>query len=83
MEYGGFPQESLPTMQGGKELSSEYLCLENAALAPRVMNVMPGEDGYPAEIEITLPASMTADPLRFQRGGGRGRQRGRHQNLAV
>ncbi len=30
LEYGGFPQEDLPTMQGGKELSGEYLCLENA-----------------------------------------------------
>ena len=47
MEYSGFPQESLPTMQGGKELSREYLCLENSALSPRVMNVMPGEAGYP------------------------------------
>ena len=34
-----------------------------AALAPRILNVMPGEDGYPAEIEITLPASMTAVPF--------------------
>ena len=63
MEYGGFPQESIPTMQGGKELSGEYLCLENSALAPRVMNVMPGESGYPATIEITLPASMIAVPF--------------------
>ena len=63
MEYSGFPQESMPTMQGGKELSSEYLCLENSALSPRVMNVMPGEAGYPAEIEITLPASMIAIPF--------------------
>ena len=63
MEYSGFPQESMPTMQGGKELSSEYLCLENSALAPRVMNVMPGEAGYPAEIEITLPDSMIAIPF--------------------
>ena len=63
MEYSGFPQESLPTMQGGKELSGEYLCLENSALSPRVMNVMPGEAGYPAEIEITLPASMIAIPF--------------------
>lgn len=55
LEYGGFPQESMPTMQGSKELSGEYLCLENAALSPRLMNVMPGEDGYPATIEITLP----------------------------
>ena len=63
MEYSGFPQESMATMQGGKELSSEYLCLENSALSPRVMNVMPGEAGYPAEIEITLPDSMIAIPF--------------------
>ena len=63
MEYRGFPQESLPTMQGGKELSGDYLCLENSALSPRVMNVLPGENGYPAAIEITLPASMTAVPF--------------------
>ena len=63
MEYSGFPQESLPTMQGGKELSREYLCLENAALSPRVMNVLPGETGYPAEIEITLPENMLAIPF--------------------
>ena len=63
LEYGGFPQEDLPTMQGGKELSGEYLCLENAALSPRLMNVMPGEDGYPATIEITLPAAMTVIPF--------------------
>ena len=63
MEYSGVPQESLPTMQGGKELSADYLCLENSALSPRVMNVLPGENGYPAAIEITLPASMTAVPF--------------------
>ena len=63
MEYSGFPQESLPTMQGGKELSQEYLCLENAALSPRVMNVLPGEAGYPATIEITLPENMLAIPF--------------------
>lgn len=63
MEYSGFPQESIPTMQGGKELSSEYLCLENSTLSPRVMNVLPGEAGYPTTIEITLPASMIAIPF--------------------
>lgn len=63
MEYSGFPQESMPTMQGGKELSREYLCLENSALSPRVMNVMPGDAGYPAEIEITLPENMLAIPF--------------------
>ena len=65
MEYSGFPQESrnMSTMQGSKEISAEYLCLENSALSPRLMNVMPGENGYPATIEITLPASMTAIPF--------------------
>ena len=64
MEYSGFPQESrnMSTM-GSKEISTEYLCLENSALSPRLMNVMPGENGYPATIEITLPASMTAIPF--------------------
>ena len=65
MDYSGFPQESrnMSTMQGSKEISTEYLCLENAALCPRLMNVLPGENGYPATIEITLPASMTAIPF--------------------
>ena len=65
MEYSGFPQESrnMSTMQGSKEISAEYLCLENSALSPRLMNVMPGENGYPATIEITLPVSMTAIPF--------------------
>lgn len=26
MANRGYPQESIPTMQGGKELSAEYLC---------------------------------------------------------
>ena len=53
MEYSGFPQESrnMSTMQGSKEISTEYLCLENSALSPRLLNVMPGENGYPATIE--------------------------------
>ena len=43
VEYGGFPQESrnMSEMQGSAEISDEYICLENAALAPRLMNVMP------------------------------------------
>ena len=63
MAYSGFPQESLPTMQGGKELSGEYLCLGERGPLARVMNVMPGEAGYPAEIEITLPENMLAIPF--------------------
>ncbi|HIY61351.1 MAG TPA: hypothetical protein H9831_11850 [Candidatus Eisenbergiella pullistercoris] len=65
IEYGGFPRESrsMATMQGGDEVSEEYLCLENAELSPRLMNVLPGENGYPASVEITLPASMTVIPF--------------------
>lgn len=65
VEYGGFPQESrnMSEMQGSAEISDEYICLENAALAPRLMNVMPDEGMYPAAIEITLPKGMTVIPF--------------------
>ena len=65
VEYGGFPQENRNSsaMQGGREISEEYLCLENASLAPRLMNVLPDEKLYPAVIEITLPDSMTVIPF--------------------
>ena len=64
VDYGGFPQESMPTMQGGKELSADYLCLENAALSPRLTNILPDENQYPTTIEITLPEAMIAIPFR-------------------
>ena len=65
VEYSGFPQESrnMSIMQGSAEISDEYICLENAALAPRLMNVMPDEGMYPATIEITLPKGMTVIPF--------------------
>lgn len=65
IEYGGFPRESRNTsiMQGSQEISEEYLCLENSALSPRLMNVMPDENMYPTTMEITLPDSMTAIPF--------------------
>ena len=65
VEYSGFSQENCNTshMQGGREISGEYLCLENAALAPRLLNVLPDEGWYPATIEITLPGSMTVIPF--------------------
>ena len=65
VEYGGFPQESrnMSEMQGSAEISGEYICLQNAALAPRLMNVMPDEGMYPATIEITLPKGMTVIPF--------------------
>ena len=65
IEYGGFPQEdrNMSSMQGSREISGEYICLENSALCPRLMNVIPGDEGYPAEVEITLPDGMTAVPF--------------------
>ncbi|HIR27296.1 MAG TPA: hypothetical protein IAB84_04915 [Candidatus Choladousia intestinigallinarum] len=65
VEYGGFPKESRnsSSMQGHVEISEEYLCLENATLAPRLMNVLPDEGMYPAVIEVTLPNSMTVIPF--------------------
>ena len=65
VEYGGFPREdrNISVMQGGAEISDEYLCLENAALSPRLFNVLPDEGMWPTTIEITLPGSMTAIPF--------------------
>lgn len=65
LSYGGFPQEdvNMSTMQGGTEVSDEYLCLQNSALAPRILNVMPDENLYPATIEVTLPQGMTVIPF--------------------
>ena len=65
LSYGGFPQEdvNMSTMQGGAEVSDEYLCLQNSALAPRVLNVLPDENLYPATIEVTLPQGMTVIPF--------------------
>lgn len=65
MEYGGFPREdqNLSDSQGSTEISGTYLQLENAALSPRLLNVLPDENYYPTEIEITLPNAMTAIPF--------------------
>ena len=65
VEYGGFPQENdaLSTMQGRLEISDEYICLENADMAPRLINVS-SEDGIiPVTVEITLPGHMTVIPF--------------------
>ena len=66
VEYGGFPQESrsMSTMQGRLEISGQYLCLENSALIPRLLNVSPeGEERYPTSVEIILPSHMTVIPF--------------------
>ena len=65
LEYGGFPKEwnISSAAQGTPELSETYLCLENQRLFPYLLNVLPGDEGYPTTIEITLPASMTAIPF--------------------
>ena len=65
IEYGGYPREdrNMSTMQGSSEISSEYICLENAALAPRLINVLPHENMYPSVIEIIVPSAMTVIPF--------------------
>lgn len=65
LSYGGFPQEdvNMSTMQGGAEVSDEYLCLQNSALAPRILNVLPDENLYPTTVEVTLPQEMTVIPF--------------------
>lgn len=65
MAYAGFPQENrmMATMQGGTEISEDYLCLENAVLSPRLMNVLPDDGMYPTTVEITVPAAMTVIPF--------------------
>ncbi len=65
LEYGGFPKDwnLSSTTQGDPEISGTYLCLENQTLFPYLLNVMPGEKGYPTTVEITLPSSMTAIPF--------------------
>ncbi len=66
LEYGGFPKDwniASSTIQGKPEISGTYLCLENQNLAPYLLNVLPGEEGYPATVEITLPAHMVVIPF--------------------
>ena len=65
VEYGGFPQQNriLSTMQGSLEISREYLCLENATLAPRLLNVTSDSGQIPVTVEITLPDHMTVIPF--------------------
>ena len=65
IEYGGYPRENrnTATIQGSTEISSEYICLENAALSPRLMNVRPDENMYPTTVEITVPGHMTVVPF--------------------
>ena len=65
LEYGGFPKDwnLSSTVQGDPEISETYLCLENQNLAPYLLNVLPGDEGYPTTVEITLPSSMTAIPF--------------------
>lgn len=65
IEYGGFPQEdrALSVQQGYVEISEAYICLQNANLAPRLMNVLATANTIPATVEITLPSHMTVIPF--------------------
>ena len=62
--------------QGNAEISGTYLQLENATLSPRLLNVLPDENIYPTEMEITLPASMVAIPF----GSSRAEVAAEHEN---
>ena len=65
LEYGGFPRDwnLSSTVQGEPEISREYICLENQRLFPYLLNVLPGDAGYPTAVEITLPGTMLAIPF--------------------
>ena len=65
LEYGGFPRDwnISSTVQGDPEISDLYLCLENQRLFPYLLNVLPGEEGYPTTVEVTLPGAMLAIPF--------------------
>ncbi len=62
LEYGGFPRRACPPCKGARS-SAANTSVWRTRPSPRLMNVMPGEDGYPATIEITLPAAMTVIPF--------------------
>ena len=65
IHYGGFPREdrTTSTMQGSVEISREYICLTNASLSPRLLNVLPAKDSIPVTMEITVPAHMSVIPF--------------------
>ncbi len=61
IEYGGFPTEwnLAESMQGDYEISSQYMRLENAVLAPVPLNVA----GLEETVDITLPNGITPIPF--------------------
>lgn len=65
LEYGGFLQEwnIMGSMQGDKEISSQYMCLENEAVAPTLQSVAYREEVLPATVDVTLPGNMTLVPF--------------------
>ena len=64
-DYHGFPQDwnLMETMQGKPEISSKYLCLENQALAPAIMNAGTADGTLSSITDITLPDTMTVIPF--------------------
>lgn len=65
LEYGGFPQDwnVVASNQGDPEISSRYLCLENADLTPTLLNAYYRDEVLPATVDVTLPRNMTAIPF--------------------
>ena len=59
--YAGFPKEdrNISYMQGHREISKRYLCLENANIAPSLLNVDKDVEVYENVCEVVLPAQMS------------------------
>ncbi len=61
IEYAGFPKEDRTAsyQQGYHEISNRYICLENANIAPYLMNVEHDYEVYENICEVVLPKHMS------------------------
>ncbi|MCR5249476.1 MAG: hypothetical protein K6E50_02585 [Lachnospiraceae bacterium] len=68
LSYAGFPKENrnISDLQGEREISRRYICLENANIAPDLLNVTTDPESFARVCEVVLPASMT--PVSFEEG---------------
>lgn len=65
IEYGGLPQDwnIMSTMQGGPEISHQYMCLENQVLSPAPLDFAAQGGLLSAIWDITLPDALTVIPF--------------------
>jgi len=59
--YSGFPKEdrNVSYMQGYREISKRYICLENANIAPTLLNVDKDFEVFEKVCQVVLPAHMS------------------------